>query len=681
MRTSLIFWMVLTYSMPSCGFSICFEWEHPFQLRFIEPYNSTERGISVTRDMQTTDESDGLLMDRVRKSGATVRNLRERGMDAAVSAIPLKSTPDLTFFHPPSVYDFRERTEVFGPISDVIPSSPVFEMYPVGLTSIADYLEENGYDVQIVNLANQMLSDADYDAEAQIRRSRAKYFGIDLHWLPHCHGAIEIARLVKKHHPDAPVIFGGLSASYFHDELIEYDCVDYVVRGDSTEEPMLQLVDRLERGGDLSEVDNLTWTDDGEVIENEMGFIPSQLDYVSLPSYEYVLRSVVKYGSIKNTLPYRNWLDDPMTLLLPNRGCARDCAFCGGAKSSYENTTGRMSPAFRSPEQLIRDVRDITAFSKGPIFVINDIRMGGPDYARDFLHLLEGADVDNQFIFELFGPVDEELFELMDRATADYSLQLSIESHSETVRKNVGKFASSNEEFERTLEAALENGCNKIDVFFMIGLPHQTYEDAVGDVDYARHLLETIDDERIAPFTAPLAPFLDPGSPGFENPEEHGYRRLCDTLEDHRERLVQPSWKYMLSYETEWMDRDEIVDATYEAAFGMNELKYEFDVIDEPTYQEVKTRLEKSQEVIDAVDEIVDLPEPERQQRLQRIHDELGDFGEYSICGNEELTWNNEGFRNIFSLGKLGIRMLLRSGTSSEPSRPVVKRSSNAKNR
>ncbi|MEF8779528.1 MAG: TIGR04190 family B12-binding domain/radical SAM domain protein [Haloferacaceae archaeon] len=604
-------------------------------------------------------------------------------MDAAARAIPFKSTPDLTFFHPPSVYDFRERTEVFGPISDVIPSSPVFEMYPVGLTSIADYLEENGYDVQIVNLANQMLSDVDYDAEEEIRRSRAKYFGIDLHWLPHSHGAIEIARLVKKHHPDAPVIFGGLSSSYFHDELIEYDCVDYVLRGDSTEEPVLQLIDRLERDGDLHEVDNLTWKkEDGEVVTNPLEFIPSQLDYVSLPSYEYVLRSVVKYGSLKKTLPYRNWLDDPMTLLLPNRGCARDCTFCGGAKSSYEITTGRTSPAFRSPEQLIRDVRDITAFSKGPIFVINDIRMGGPDYARDFFRLLEAADVDNQFIFELFGPADDELFELMERATSDFSLQLSIESHSEKVRRSVGKFASTNEAFERTLESALDHGCNKVDVFFMIGLPEQTYEDAVGDVEYARHLLEDIDDERIAPFTAPLAPFLDPGSPGFENPEEHGYVKLADTLEDHREHLVQPSWKYMLSYETEWLSRDDIVDATYEAAFGMNELKREFDIIDEPTYHEVKTRLEKSQEILEAVDEIIDLPEEKRQREIERLHEELGDFGEYSICGNEELTWNNEGFRNLFSLGKVGLRVLLRSARRSPKSDVIVKTSADpSKNR
>ena len=48
---------------------------------------------------------------------------------------------DLILLHAPSVYDFRKKTILYGPVSDLIPPSPVFEMYPIGLTSIAEYLE------------------------------------------------------------------------------------------------------------------------------------------------------------------------------------------------------------------------------------------------------------------------------------------------------------------------------------------------------------------------------------------------------------------------------------------------------------------------------------------------------------------------------------------------------------
>ena len=46
---------------------------------------------------------------------------------------------DLLLLHPPSVYDFRQRAILYGPISDLIPSSPVFEMYPFGFLTITNF--------------------------------------------------------------------------------------------------------------------------------------------------------------------------------------------------------------------------------------------------------------------------------------------------------------------------------------------------------------------------------------------------------------------------------------------------------------------------------------------------------------------------------------------------------------
>jgi len=140
------------------------------------------------------------------------------------------SRVDLVLLHAPSVYDFREKAIMFGPVSDMVPSTPVFEMYPLGFTSMAEYMERHGLRVRIVNLAVLMLRKKNFDVEAYIRDMNPVAFGIDLHWLPHAHGSIEVAKIVKKYHPTTPVVFGGLSSSYFHEELIGYDCVDYVLR-------------------------------------------------------------------------------------------------------------------------------------------------------------------------------------------------------------------------------------------------------------------------------------------------------------------------------------------------------------------------------------------------------------------------------------------------------------------
>jgi hypothetical protein len=43
---------------------------------------------------------------------------------------------DLVPLQAPSVYDFRKRVVMHGPIADAVPSTNEFEMYPVGLTSM-----------------------------------------------------------------------------------------------------------------------------------------------------------------------------------------------------------------------------------------------------------------------------------------------------------------------------------------------------------------------------------------------------------------------------------------------------------------------------------------------------------------------------------------------------------------
>ena len=100
---------------------------------------------------------------------------------------------DLVLIHPPSVYDFRQETILQGPIADAVPSTDEFEMYPAGLTCIAAYLAKNQYNVRIVNLAYRMLKDDQYNAQKHLRNFHAPVFGIDLHWLPHAHGALAIA--------------------------------------------------------------------------------------------------------------------------------------------------------------------------------------------------------------------------------------------------------------------------------------------------------------------------------------------------------------------------------------------------------------------------------------------------------------------------------------------------------
>jgi B12-binding domain/radical SAM domain protein len=295
---------------------------------------------------------------------------------------------DLVLLHAPSVYDFRKQSILYGPVSDLVPSTPVFEMYPIGLTTIAEYLERHQLQVRIVNLAVRMLNDDRFDAERLIRKLRPAAFGIDLHWMPHAHGAVEVARLCKKYHPDVPVMFGGFSATYYHEELIRRPEVDFVVRGDSTEEPTLQLMQHLTgRVGapPLAEIPNLTWqAPDGSIQVNELTYSPANLDHV-LIDYSYVVKAVARYRDLASFVPFKGWLGYPITAALSVRGCTNNCRTCGGSAMTFAALHKRRRPAYRAPEDLAQDIRNIARFSRGPAFILGDIRQPGEEYADRFL--------------------------------------------------------------------------------------------------------------------------------------------------------------------------------------------------------------------------------------------------------------------------------------------------------
>jgi B12-binding domain/radical SAM domain protein len=545
----------------------------------------------------------------------------------------------LILVHAPSVYDFRKRATLWGPIGDLVPSDTVFEMYPIGFTTMAEYLERHGHRVSIVNLAVRMLRDQDFDAEKLLAALDPLAFGIDLHWLPHAHGALEVARLIKTLHPETPVILGGISASYYHEELITYPQVDYVLRGDSTEEPLRQLIEVLDAGAtprELMQIPNLTWQDDaGTVHANALTWVPDHLDDI-LVDYSVVVNAVARERNLSNYLPFAKWTKYPITAALTCRGCTRNCAICGGSAYASRRIFGRSTPAYRSPEVVASDLRRISRFSRGPVFVLGDIRQAGMDYARRFLNAMQGFD--EQVIIEFFWPVDRAFMEQIAAAIPNFVVELSPESHDPAVRRYSGK-PFSDEAIEKSIEHVLAVGGQRMDLFFMSGMPGQTPQSVLDSIEYCRHLLRRFDgDERLKLFISPLAPFLDPGSLAFEKPEHYGYHKFCHTLEDHRRALLAPSWKYVLSYETRWMNRSELVDCTYQAGLNLNRIKAEFGQVSPERAQLTEERIQLAIALMKRIDRLVESSEPGKlEHKLLALRDEIDEVNRSTVCEKEEL--------------------------------------------
>lgn len=558
-------------------------------------------------------------------------------------------TLDMTYIHAPATYDFRERSIMYGPVSDMVPSTPIFEMYPLGLTTLCEYLERHGLRARIYNLASMMLNKKNFDVEKNLAKLDSRMFGIDLHWMPHCHGSVEVAKILKRLHPHTPVSFGGLSATIFHEDLIKYDCIDYVVRGDSTEEPMRRLVERIARAqrthtpvGDLSDIPNLTWKDEtGAVHINPLSWVPDTMDAISL-DYAYPMKGVLRHHDMTSYLPMKGWLQYPVTASLTCRGCARNCATCGGSAYAFKNHFGRRRVAWRDPSLLIRDIENVQNHVWGPIFVLNDFLQAGEDYTRRFVTGLKGK-VKNPIGFEFFGPPPggDEFYQMLDDNLGSWSVEISAESHDDDVRKAFGKGHYKMAELEDTIVDALSHpNCERFDLYFMTGIPKQTAESVRETGAYVQHLYERVNyDPRLVVMTSPMAPFLDVGSIVFDNPEKYGYRLRARTFEEHRERMILPSWKHIMNYESTYMSADEMVEATYDAALDINRIKGTHGIIDGAMAAGVDARIRQAREQMRRLDDVLLNGTGRIDVRMAALKEEFERLSENTMAEKSELNW------------------------------------------
>ena len=186
-----------------------------------------------------------------------------------------KISADLLLIHAPAFFDFHERRDIYFPFlgtSGDVPITPLYEYFPLGFKTIKQFLEERGYDVKIINLSTIMLKYPKININSLIEAFDAKVIGIDLHWMVHVQGSLAIAKLIKEIHPDVLTLFGGISSTYYADQLIRYPFIDMVMRGYETHQPLVALLNAINHGKNLEPISNLLWKHkDGQVHDN--GFV------------------------------------------------------------------------------------------------------------------------------------------------------------------------------------------------------------------------------------------------------------------------------------------------------------------------------------------------------------------------------------------------------------------------
>ncbi|MEM0139885.1 MAG: TIGR04190 family B12-binding domain/radical SAM domain protein [Ferroplasma sp.] len=487
---------------------------------------------------------------------------------------------NVDFIHPPSIYDFRKRDIDPGPISDVIPSTPVFEMYPVGFVSMLNYLVKNGYNARISNVAVMMLHSDRFDPVQYLQDIDADIYGIDLHWLPHTHGAINLAKIVKELHPNSYVVMGGYSSTYYRNEIIKnYNFVDFVMSGDFQEYGIMKLAEVVEGSKKFETVPGLVYRDNGTIKENPRFDFKKGLDNVFF-NYKILLKNAIKYHDIRGHLPYADWINNPEGFTMIERGCQYNCGFCGGSNFSYKNNF-MLDYSFRDPCKVVSEIKIAEEMLGSPVFMTGDLNMAGPLYYEKFFECVKENGIDIPLLTEYFKPLNEDYARKLGRAFPDFSAEISPETQDERIR-SWNKAEYRNSDMEKSIEYIKKYGGKKFDVYFSIGISHQTKEEVMKSVEYAGRLMKKFDGGgmKLSTFISPIVPFVDPGSLWYEKSKSYGINVYARSIGEIYDILDKGrTWYDFLDYDTGWMKKEDIVNATYDADIRMLQLRHEINDI------------------------------------------------------------------------------------------------------
>ncbi len=482
---------------------------------------------------------------------------------------------DLVLIHPPSIYDFRERERDYGPVSDMVPSTPIFEMYPLGFLSIISNLCPVGYRVKIENIAVEMLRNKKFDPERRIKSLDTAVFGIDLHWLPHVHGAINLANKIKEIVPDVHVILGGLSSTYYHREIMEkYQSIDAVMLGDTTEPFFADYIDNVEKGKNFERVPNLVWREGKKIRFNKI--VPPE-NYIDMVKFDYsvIVKNCIKDMELVPYLPYNEWVKSPTAMTIIQKGCHNNCLLCGGSCYAYRNYLFRKTVSLRPVENVIEDLLSIRDYLGIPVYISGDIYQAGEKYRENLLKEIKENGIDLPFLLEIFYPAPEKFYENVENKIPYYALEISPESSSEEIRIKNNKFYT-NYSLEKNMEFAKRHNARKMDVFFSIGLSGQEKSHIDQDYIYAKRKQNDFG-EWLHFFISPIVPFIDPGSIAFEMPDKYGFRIFARTLTDHYNLLENSrTWVESLNYETIWLKREDIGKISMEMQEKFSSLREEY---------------------------------------------------------------------------------------------------------
>jgi radical SAM superfamily enzyme YgiQ (UPF0313 family) len=370
-------------------------------------------------------------------------------------------------------------------------------MPPLGLASIAAYLEQNGIGADIIDCFAH--PDSDSKIMACIGETEPGMIGLSCTTSGYL-DALRIATMVKGKYPWIKTVFGGAHISALREKILEGDAVvDYAVVGEG-EETLTELVNL--DGKNPGSIAGLVYRDPQARVRFS-GFRQRAiaLDDLPFPAYEKLEGYPHAY-----TLPIFNYPRTPNASCISSRGCPYACSYC-------DRSVFRKSFRFNSADYLYRHLKYLKErFGVRHINFYDDLFTFNFKRIESFCRMMIDQPLDMTFNCAVRAEhVNPELLKLM-KAAGCWMISLGIESGDEQLlkqhRQNVDL-----QLLAQTIRAIKKAGI-RVKGLLMMGLPGESEDTIKNSMDYVFSL--PIDDFNLAKFT----PF--PGSPLYEHIHELG---------------------------------------------------------------------------------------------------------------------------------------------------------------
>lgn len=216
------------------------------------------------------------------------------------------------------------------------PRIPVYKRVPsvpLGLLSIASYLNANGHEAVIVERA--VSNDS---PEKKVNEFQPDVIGISAMSFLSSKDAKDVTLRLRKI-TSVPIIWGGQAACGMPELMFEEAMPDYIMDGEG-ELTWLDVADTLARGGRIKEIEGLMYMHNGQLVRNPARAVA---DLSTFPDIDWSLVEPTQYFS-----SFFNC--SKMLYLYASKGCPAHCTFC--SNSHFHQSKNRC----RLASQVVRDI-------------------------------------------------------------------------------------------------------------------------------------------------------------------------------------------------------------------------------------------------------------------------------------------------------------------------------------